>query len=116
MPVHAGKDALLEGGCDVTKVKKQKAVKPPKYQGCNGRPQLWHSLGTEQTHDRLRIIYPSGVVEYCHAAFPGGFVTGPESGFNEGCTTRPTQKHAVQAAKAFSRLNDYEDFVFLGYL
>lgn len=77
---------------------------------CNGRPQLWHSVFSARPCDRLRIIYPSGLVKYAFWNSHLGY-----KDFKTGCTSRRTQIKAVQAAQQYSS-HCGEDFVFLGYL
>lgn len=82
-----------------------KGVKIPK---CNGRPQLWLRGWSDEGNPTIRIIYPSGYVEYeTRYAFDGEM--------RRGCTSRRTQLAALRACIKydFDAPNKPE---FLGYL
>lgn len=87
-----------------------------KFMGCNGRPQLWHSISMPdingRTYDRLRIIYPNGKVVYW---FGHHYPSTVKEKFIRGCTSRRNQAAAVLTCAEYSEEYE-EDFVFLGYL
>jgi hypothetical protein len=78
----------------------------------NGRPQLWYCF-TRLGLSRLRIIYPSGLVEFQWAEYL------EDGRFQRGCTTRDTQEAAMVAAHLYSTFtcdDPSEDCYFGGYL
>ena len=68
----------------------------------NKRPQLWYSEETDPSiGDRLRIVYPSGRVMYYADKYTGEF-----NPWRYGCTSRSSQREAVQAIFRYSALVD----------
>lgn len=84
-----------------------------KMPGCNGRPQLWWSICNIQNnrfgHDRMRILYPDGRVEY----FWEGQLE-PKT-WSNGCTSSTTQEFAQRSCLRWS-IEMKETTYFLGYL
>ncbi len=74
----------------------------------NGRPQLWFSIDEARSFawDRLRIVYPSGKVEYYNSCL---------GKFEKGCTSSKTQKEAVIEIQRYSEALGATS-EFLGYL
>lgn len=84
---------------------------------CNGRPQLWLSIGDGETIDRLRIVYPNGKVEFSYDDGRGyaGKAAGVYLDFGYSCTSRKSQDDAVKAIMFYCADID-ETMEFLGYL
>lgn len=81
-----------------TKMKKQELP------ACNGRPQLW----TRQDLQGLRIVYPSGRVDWYMLSF--------EQWDSQGCTSRRTQWAAIKACFEYDAEAGCKAPEFLGYL
>jgi hypothetical protein len=95
-----------------------RGVKIPR---CNGRPQLW--LRGSDDHQSIRIIYPSGLVEYCishpYTMSPDEEEQDTLNDFNNrgACTSRRSQLAAVKAAIRYDRcLGPRLRPIFCGYL
>ena len=93
-------------------MKTYRGVKIPKN---NGRPQLW-TRGISN-HTSLRIVYPSGKVEYCSLVIP--YQPLCDYMFTRGCTSRNSLSSAIKAFidwdTAYGRFKQSSP-LFLGYL